>query len=76
MPEPAVWMCFGNSYSEKLKPSDKALSSEAVNLKPLRPADTWKVDSTANVFFFFVGGGGGEIFITFKNICAVETHLL
>ena len=60
MPEPAVWMCFGNSYSEKLKPSDKALSSEAVNLKPLRHADTWKVDSTANVFFFF---GGGENFL-------------
>ena len=75
MPEPAVWMCFGNSYSEKLKPSDKALSSEAVNLKPLRPADTWKVDSTANVFFFF-GGEGGELFRTFQNICAVETHLL
>ena len=74
MPEPAVWMCFGNSYSEKLKPSDKALSSEAVNLKPLRPADTWKVDSTANVFFFW--GEGGELFRTFQNICAVETHLL
>ena len=66
MPEPAVWMCFGNSYSEKLKPSDKALSSEAVNLKPLRPADTWKVDSTANVFFFF--GGGGENFLELFKI--------
>ena len=66
MPEPAVWMCFGNSYSEKLKPSDKALSSEAVNLKPLRPADTWKVDSTANVFFFL--GGRGENFLELFKI--------
>ena len=72
MPEPAVWMCFGNSYSEKLKPSDKALSSEVVNLKPLRPADTWKIDSTANVFFFFWGGENFlelfKIFVPWKLI--------
>ena len=72
MPEPAVWMCFGNSYSEKLKPSDKALSSEVVNLKPLRPAYTCKIDSTANVFFFFLGGENFlelfKIFVPWKLI--------
>ena len=62
MPEPAVWMCFGNSYSKKLQPSDKALSSEVANLKPLRPADIRKIDSTANVFFCFFFFEGGRIF--------------
>ena len=51
MSEPAVSMCFANSYSEKLKHFDKALSSEVANLKPFSPADFREMDSTAIVFF-------------------------
>ena len=47
MPKPVVWVCF----AEIVKPSDKALSNEVENLKPIRPAKFWKMDSTANVFF-------------------------
>ena len=69
MPEPAVWICFGNCYSKKLKPCNKALSSKVANLNPLTPEDFWKMDSTANVFW----GNFLELFI---NICAVEIYLL
>ena len=54
MPEPAVWMCFGKQLSEKLKPSDKAWSSEVVNLKPIKPANFREMDSTANAFSEFL----------------------
>ena len=69
MSEPAVSMCFANSYSEKLKHFDKALSSEVANLKPFSPADFREMDSTAIAFFW-------KYYRTFQNICAMEIYSL
>ena len=51
MSEPAVWMCFANSYSEKLKLSDNALSSEVANLKPLKACRFSENGLDHNCFF-------------------------
>ena len=55
-------------YFGKLKPSDKAMSSKVTNLKPLSPADFWKMDSTEIVGFFW------KYFRTFEDSCAVEIY--
>ena len=72
MPEPAVWMCFGNSYSEKLKPSDKALSSEVVKLKPFKACRYLENRLHRKCFFFFWGGENFlelfKIFVPWKLI--------
>ena len=67
MSELAVWMCFANSYSKKLKPSDKTLSNEVANLKPFKACRVPENGLHCNCFFC-------KHFRTFQNICAMEIY--